>query len=179
MFWVWIWKISPKNVKIFNFFPFGSKKSLRVGSKSTQVKDGLVRAHLNSSLKSHFGDLRLTLTWPHPSILVIALAWPNFLPHIVLKLYHFCILEKFFLKQIWPEQFLIQIKLTRITFFQPGLKRKSLGLRKLVGWRSFMLEGKQGQRASWKSLTNKQLGYQEGFFNKTILFCLSIKASTI
>jgi len=26
MVWVWIWKISPKNVKIFNFFPFGSKK---------------------------------------------------------------------------------------------------------------------------------------------------------
>jgi len=35
--WVWIWKISPKNI---NFFPFGSKKSLRVGSKSTWVKGG-------------------------------------------------------------------------------------------------------------------------------------------
>jgi len=32
MVWVWIGKISPKNVKFFNFFPFGSKKSLRVGS---------------------------------------------------------------------------------------------------------------------------------------------------
>jgi len=26
MVWVWICKISPKNVKFFNFFPFGSKK---------------------------------------------------------------------------------------------------------------------------------------------------------
>jgi len=26
MVWVWIWKISPKNVKFFNFFPFRSKK---------------------------------------------------------------------------------------------------------------------------------------------------------
>jgi len=24
--WVWIWKISPKNVKFFNFLPFGSKR---------------------------------------------------------------------------------------------------------------------------------------------------------
>jgi len=29
MVWVWIWKIFPKYVKFFNFFPFGSKKSLR------------------------------------------------------------------------------------------------------------------------------------------------------
>jgi len=35
--WVWIWKISPKNV---NFFPFGSKKFLLVVSKSTWVKGG-------------------------------------------------------------------------------------------------------------------------------------------
>jgi len=26
MVWVWIWKISPENVKFFNFFPFRSKK---------------------------------------------------------------------------------------------------------------------------------------------------------
>jgi len=38
MVWVWIWKISPKNVKFFDFFPFGSKKSLWDGSKSTLVK---------------------------------------------------------------------------------------------------------------------------------------------
>jgi len=26
MVWVWVWKISPKNVKFFHFFPFWSKK---------------------------------------------------------------------------------------------------------------------------------------------------------
>jgi len=35
-----IWKISPKNVKFFNFFPFGSKKLLRVGLESTRIKAG-------------------------------------------------------------------------------------------------------------------------------------------
>jgi len=40
MVWVRIRKISPKNVKFFNFFTFGSKKSLWVGSESTQVKAG-------------------------------------------------------------------------------------------------------------------------------------------
>jgi len=41
MAWVWIWKISPKNVKFFIFFPSGKKKSLRIGSKSTRVKGRL------------------------------------------------------------------------------------------------------------------------------------------
>jgi len=40
MVWVWIWKISPKNVKFFNFFPMGQKKSIQVGSESTWVKGG-------------------------------------------------------------------------------------------------------------------------------------------
>jgi len=40
MVWIWILKISPKNVKFFNFFPFRSKKLLRVGSESTQVEAG-------------------------------------------------------------------------------------------------------------------------------------------
>jgi len=31
---LWVWKISPKNPKYFNFFPFGSKKYNRVGSKA-------------------------------------------------------------------------------------------------------------------------------------------------
>jgi len=35
--WVWIWKISPKNIKFFKFSPSDQKKSLRVRSKSTQV----------------------------------------------------------------------------------------------------------------------------------------------
>jgi len=56
MVWVWIWKISPKNVKFFDFFPFGSKKIssgwvkkypgqslINCGSK---VSSGRVRAHL-------------------------------------------------------------------------------------------------------------------------------------
>jgi len=38
--WFWIWNISPIYPEFFNFFPFGSKKSLRIGSKSTWVKDG-------------------------------------------------------------------------------------------------------------------------------------------
>jgi len=61
MVWVWIWKISLKNVKFFNFFLSGQKKSLRVGSESTRVEgrsasyllhvkgklgSGRVRAHL-------------------------------------------------------------------------------------------------------------------------------------
>jgi len=37
---VWILKISSKNVKFFNFLPFGSKKISLVRSKSTRVKGG-------------------------------------------------------------------------------------------------------------------------------------------
>jgi len=37
---VWVWKISPKIHKFFNFFPSVQKKSQRVGSKSTWVKAG-------------------------------------------------------------------------------------------------------------------------------------------
>jgi len=40
MVWVRIWKISPKSIKFFNFFPFGSKKLLWVRSESTRVKTG-------------------------------------------------------------------------------------------------------------------------------------------
>jgi len=38
MVWVWISKISPKNIKFFNFFPLDQKKSLRVRSESTRVE---------------------------------------------------------------------------------------------------------------------------------------------
>jgi len=52
--WVRIWKISPKNIKFFNFFPIGSKKSLWVRSKAgrpfiycgLKACLGRVRAHL-------------------------------------------------------------------------------------------------------------------------------------
>jgi len=42
--WVRIWKISPKNVKFFNFFLFGSKKiaSGRVGKYPGQSQVGLL-----------------------------------------------------------------------------------------------------------------------------------------
>jgi len=59
MVWVWIWEISPKNVKFFNFFLFGSKKIFsgqvrkypgqrRVGLLycRSKVSSGWVRAHL-------------------------------------------------------------------------------------------------------------------------------------
>jgi len=60
MVWVWIWKISPKNIKVFNFFPFRSKKislgrvEKYLGRKGRQpliycgskVSSGRVRAHL-------------------------------------------------------------------------------------------------------------------------------------
>jgi len=42
MVWVRIRKISPKNVKFFNFFPSGQKKSLRVGKYPGQSRVGLL-----------------------------------------------------------------------------------------------------------------------------------------
>jgi len=40
MVWVWIWKISTKNVKFFNFFPFGSKNIFGSGQKVPKSKAG-------------------------------------------------------------------------------------------------------------------------------------------
>jgi len=54
MVWVCIWKISPKKVKFFNFFPSGQKKSLWVGSESTRVKGGLASYILR--IKSKLGS---------------------------------------------------------------------------------------------------------------------------
>jgi len=44
MVWVWIWKISPKNIKFFNFFPFRIKKisSSWVGKYPGQQRVGLL-----------------------------------------------------------------------------------------------------------------------------------------
>jgi len=41
---VWVWKISPKNIKFFNFFPFRSKKisSGQVGKYPGQRQVGLL-----------------------------------------------------------------------------------------------------------------------------------------
>jgi len=52
--WVWIWKISPRNVKFFIFFTFGSKKFHWVGWKSTRIKGGLVSYLLQ--VKSKLGS---------------------------------------------------------------------------------------------------------------------------
>jgi len=42
MVWVWIWEISPKIMKFFNFFPFVSKKNIfRSGRKVTWLNAGL------------------------------------------------------------------------------------------------------------------------------------------
>jgi len=56
MVWVWISKISLKNVKLFNFFPFGSKKYLWVGSKSTWVEGGLASYLLRVKSKLGLGQ---------------------------------------------------------------------------------------------------------------------------
>jgi len=53
---VWVWKISPINPKLFNFLPLRSKKSHRVGSKSTWVKDGSASYFL-----IYFGVLKVSL----------------------------------------------------------------------------------------------------------------------
>jgi len=56
MVWVWIWKISPKNVKFFNFLPFGSKKILS-GSESTRVRGGLASCLLRVKSKLRPGPI--------------------------------------------------------------------------------------------------------------------------
>jgi len=61
LIWVWIWKISPNNIKFFNFFHFGSKKSLRVGLKSTQVKGGSASYLLQVKSKLGSGRVRAHL----------------------------------------------------------------------------------------------------------------------
>jgi len=63
MVWVWVWKISPKNIKFFNFFTFGSKKSLRVGSESTRVKGGLASYLLQVKSKLGPGQGPSLISW--------------------------------------------------------------------------------------------------------------------
>jgi len=62
MVWVWIWKISPKNDK---FFSLGSKKSLRVGSESTQVEGGLASYLLLVKSKLGSGRVRAHVYFVH------------------------------------------------------------------------------------------------------------------
>jgi len=54
MVWVWIWKISPKNVKFFNFFPLGSKKISSGRVRSTRVEGELASYLLR--VKSKLGS---------------------------------------------------------------------------------------------------------------------------
>jgi len=82
MVWVWIGKISPKNVKFLNFFLLQVKKNL-LGSgwkvprskagqpliySGSKVSSGWVRAHLyhNSSHRSHFSANALTFRSQQP-----------------------------------------------------------------------------------------------------------------
>jgi len=54
--WVRIWKISPKNVKFFNFFPSGQKKLIWVESESTRIKAGLASYLLRVKSKLRLGQ---------------------------------------------------------------------------------------------------------------------------
>jgi len=40
MVWVWVWKISPKKVKFFNFFPSGQKNLFGLGQNVPRTKAG-------------------------------------------------------------------------------------------------------------------------------------------
>jgi len=51
MVWVWIWKISPENVKFFNFFHLGSKKILS-GQKVPGSKDDRPLIYCGSKVSS-------------------------------------------------------------------------------------------------------------------------------
>jgi len=51
MVWLWIWKISPKNVKFFNIFPFGSKK-ISSGQKVPGSKAGRPLIYCGSKVSS-------------------------------------------------------------------------------------------------------------------------------
>jgi len=86
MVWVWIWKISPKNVKFFNFFPFGSKKSLR-------VKGGLASylMRVKSKLGSGQGP---SLTAMHWIPLQAKVSEHNHLGNSIQKFKKACLTEK-------------------------------------------------------------------------------------
>jgi len=84
MVWVWIWKISPRNVKFSIFFPLGQKNLFGSGQKipgskagrpliyyGSKVSSGRVRAHLyvdfilgRSRAQVGRREFRLETTWP-------------------------------------------------------------------------------------------------------------------
>jgi len=75
MVWVWILKISYRNVKFFNFFPSGQKKSLRVGSEISRVNGGWPHIYCGSKVSSGQGSSLLCcgswwfhiFSWGHSS----------------------------------------------------------------------------------------------------------------
>jgi len=77
-----IFEISLKNVKFFNFLPFGSKKLLRVGSESTQVKAGSASYLLR--VKSKLGSARVE-SGHGPSLVSCDLDWSNHMQNVVKK----------------------------------------------------------------------------------------------
>jgi len=109
MVWVWIWKISPKNVK-FQFFPFGSKKISSGGVKKypgrpliycgSKVSSGWVRAHLYKE--------RILFLNRHKSFPIFFLKMrPSFVASIRLmtvSLLLFCLLFQFVHYVCWPNQ---------------------------------------------------------------------------
>jgi len=71
MVWVWVWKISPKNVNFFNFLLFASKNLFGLGQKvpwskagrpliycGSKVCSGLFRAYLYQILNIAFAFKR-------------------------------------------------------------------------------------------------------------------------
>jgi len=94
MVWVWIWKISPKNIKCFNFFPSGSKKisSGRVKGGSAPyllwVKSMLRSGHgwglnrqttLNLSTQSGSFDTYFDWNWESHTFFLLSLGSITFL----------------------------------------------------------------------------------------------------
>jgi len=65
MVWIWVWKISTKNVKFFHFFPFVSKKSHCVGSKSSRAKGRPASYLLRVKSKLGSGQDPSLIIWQH------------------------------------------------------------------------------------------------------------------
>jgi len=68
MVWVWVWKISPKNIKFFHFFTFRSRKSLRIGSESTQFKGRSASSLLRVKSKLGSGQVPYLVGTHHKSV---------------------------------------------------------------------------------------------------------------
>jgi len=65
--WACIWKISPKNLRFYNFFPLDQKKSLGVRSKVLGSKTG--QPHIYCAVKSMLGSGRVRAHLYHAVVL--------------------------------------------------------------------------------------------------------------